>query len=102
MIAACAAITDDLAIVQGVLALAAAFCRQVIAEGVETVAQGTLLLQLGCELAQGYGIAHPMPAADLPGWSAAWRPDPAWVDLAAVSRNALPVAAHKHPGTEFD
>jgi EAL domain-containing protein (putative c-di-GMP-specific phosphodiesterase class I) len=51
----------------------------VIAEGVETVAHGTLLLQLGCELAQGYGIARPMPAAALPGWAAAWRPDPAWV-----------------------
>ncbi|WP_295436113.1 PAS domain S-box protein [uncultured Thiodictyon sp.] len=81
---------DDLAIVEGVLGLAAAFRRQVIAEGVETVAQGTRLLQLGCELAQGYGIAHPMPAADLPGWSAAWRPDPAWVEVATPSRNAVP------------
>ena len=81
---------DDLAIVEGVLGLAAAFRRQVIAEGVETVAQGTRLLQLGCELAQGYGIAHPMPAADLPGWSAAWRPDPAWLDVATPSRNAVP------------
>jgi EAL domain-containing protein (putative c-di-GMP-specific phosphodiesterase class I) len=34
----------------------------VIAEGVETVEHGEMLLQLGCELAQGYGIARPMPA----------------------------------------
>jgi len=82
---------DDLAIIEAVLGLARAFHRQVIAEGVETVAQGELLLRLGCELAQGYAIARPMPAADLPGWSAAWHPDPAWVDLAAVSRDDLPL-----------
>ena len=38
---------DALAIVQGVIGLATAFRRQVIAEGVETVAHGTLLLSLG-------------------------------------------------------
>ena len=70
---------DDLAILQGVIGLAAAFKRQVIAEGVETVAHGSLLLQLGCELAQGYGIARPMPADQLPAWAAAWQADPAWV-----------------------
>ena len=53
---------DDLAILQGVIGLASAFRRDVIAEGVETVAHGSLLLQLGCELAQGYGIARPMSA----------------------------------------
>ncbi len=69
---------DDLAILQGVIGLASAFKRQVIAEGVETVAHGTLLLQLGCDLAQGYGIAHPMPGADLPDWVRNWKPDPTW------------------------
>ncbi len=71
---------DDLVIVQGVISLAAAFKRQVIAEGVETVPHGTLLLRLGCELAQGYGIARPMTAEELPLWSATWQPDPAWRD----------------------
>ena len=73
---------DDLAILQGVIGLAAAFKRQVIAEGVETVAHGSLLLQLGCELAQGYGIARPMPADQLPAWAADWQADPAWTELA--------------------
>jgi len=50
---------EDLAIIEGVVGLAAAFHRQVIAEGVETVEHGSLLLQFGCELAQGYGIAAP-------------------------------------------
>ena len=69
---------DDLAILQGVIGLAAAFKREVIAEGVETVAHGTALRQLGCDLAQGYGIARPMPAGAMPAWVATWRPDPAW------------------------
>ncbi len=72
---------DDLAILQGVIGLAAAFKRQVIAEGVETVAHGTALMQLGCELAQGYGIARPMPPEQLPAWAATWQPDAAWCDL---------------------
>jgi EAL domain-containing protein (putative c-di-GMP-specific phosphodiesterase class I) len=72
---------NDMAILQGVIGLAAAFKRQVIAEGVETVAHGTVLLQLGCELAQGYGIARPMPADLMPAWAANWQPDPAWREV---------------------
>ncbi len=89
----------DLAILSGVICLCAAFHRQVIAEGVETLEQGEVLLQLGCELAQGYGIARPLPAEDIPSWVAAWRPDPLWVDSCPVSHNALPllfaIAAHR-------
>ena len=69
---------DDFAIVEGVIALAKSFKRDVIAEGVETVEHGTALLQLGCELAQGYGIARPMPACDIPAWMNNWKPDASW------------------------
>jgi hypothetical protein len=82
---------DDLAILEGVLGLAAAFRLQVIAEGVETVEHGTLLLQLGCDLAQGYGIARPMPADQLPPWLAAWRPDSAWTELPSFARENMPL-----------
>ncbi len=82
---------DDLAILGGVLGLASSFRRQVIAEGVETVEHGVMLLQLGCELAQGYGIARPMPASDLPGWLRSWRPDPAWSNLPPVNRDDMPL-----------
>ena len=82
---------DDLAILDGVLSLATAFRRQVIAEGVETVDHGAMLLQLGCELAQGYGIARPMPAADLPGWAKSWRPDSSWSKQPSVNRDDLPL-----------
>lgn len=69
---------DDLAIVEGVIGLATAFRRNVIAEGVESTAHGELLLTLGCELAQGYGIAKPMPAANIPGWVGSWHPNTSW------------------------
>ena len=68
----------DLAIVQGVIGLASAFHREVVAEGVETAAHGELLLSMGCELAQGYGIAKPMRAADLVGWITNWHLGAAW------------------------
>ncbi len=68
----------DLAIVKGVIGLAGVFHRQVIAEGVETKAHGDLLLGIGCEQAQGYGVARPMPAQEMPGWAARWRAEAAW------------------------
>ena len=59
---------DDVAITEGILGLTRAFGRTPIAEGVETVRHGSLLLSMGCELGQGYGIARPMPADDFPAW----------------------------------
>lgn len=64
---------DDLTIVKSVIGLATAFQRQVIAEGVETIAHGAMLLSIGCELAQGYGIARPMPAAEIIDWVVQWK-----------------------------
>ncbi|HUX81485.1 MAG TPA: EAL domain-containing protein, partial [Halothiobacillus sp.] len=81
---------DDLAIVEGVLGLATAFRRQAIAEGVETIEHGKMLLRLGCELGQGYGIARPMPAAEVNGWIANWRVDASWLGLEPIARNELP------------
>ena len=69
---------EDLAIAQGVIGLAQAFQRTVIAEGVETAEHGTRLLEMGCHLAQGYGIARPMPASELPGWIANYRAPSVW------------------------
>jgi diguanylate cyclase (GGDEF)-like protein/PAS domain S-box-containing protein len=76
---------EDLSILEGVLGLAIAFDRMAIAEGVETVDHGRLLLQLGCVYGQGNGIAYPMPGDDLPAWFAAWNPDPAWATVASVT-----------------
>ncbi|WP_428826346.1 EAL domain-containing protein [Azonexus sp. IMCC34842] len=84
---------DDLAIVEGVIGLTHAFQRKVIAEGVETVEHGLVLLLLGCDLAQGYGIARPMPAAQLPAWVSRFRPDELWSSATAFrwSREDLPM-----------
>ena len=76
---------EDLSILEGVLGLATAFDRIAIAEGVETVDHGRLLLQLGCVYGQGNGIARPMPGEELPAWSAAWVPDPTWVNAPSVA-----------------
>ena len=73
------------------MSLAATFRRNVIAEGVETVEHGNMLLQLGCELAQGYGIARPMAADALPSWVEKWRPDSGWKDVRTIDRDDLPL-----------
>jgi diguanylate cyclase (GGDEF)-like protein/PAS domain S-box-containing protein len=90
---------DDLSILTGVLSLALAFRREVIAEGVETAAHGAMLLQLGCDMAQGFGIARPMLAVDLPHWVLNWRNDPEWRNLPVIVQADLPLlfasAEHK-------
>ncbi|MEG3753168.1 EAL domain-containing protein [Psychromonas arctica] len=78
---------DDLSIVEGVLGLSKAFQRDVIAEGVETLAHGVALLRLGCCYAQGYGIARPMPAEDMLPWTKTWKPDPAWSKVSMDKRH---------------
>jgi hypothetical protein len=64
--------------------LAAVFNRQVIAEGVESAEHGLLLMRLGCDLAQGYGIARPMPATAVLAWVKQFTPDPSWALWANV------------------
>ena len=55
----------DTALVAAIIAMAAALELEVTAEGVETKAQLVKLKQLGCNRAQGFYLAHPMPAAAL-------------------------------------
>jgi diguanylate cyclase (GGDEF)-like protein/PAS domain S-box-containing protein len=72
---------EDLTILEGVLGLANTFRCKVVAEGVETVEHGLMLLRLGCQVAQGYAIARPMPACSLPAWVSSWHPDPQWKNV---------------------
>ena len=69
---------DDLHLVRAVIGLARSFSLTVIAEGVESVEHGARLIQLGCDLAQGYGIARPMPADAVLEWAANFVPAPQW------------------------
>lgn len=82
---------DDLTILIGIVALAEYFGRTAIAEGVETPAHCEMLLRLGCELAQGYAIARPMPADAVLSWLASWRPDGLGRKFSQVSRDHVPV-----------
>ncbi|MCO8312777.1 putative bifunctional diguanylate cyclase/phosphodiesterase [Pseudomonas mandelii] len=72
---------DDLALTTAVIGLARAFGRQVIAEGLESVEHGELLLRLGCEVAQGYFIARPMPPGEVPDWVARFIAPSQWQAL---------------------
>ena len=60
----------DRAIAQGIIALARAFGRETVAEGIETDAHYQTLLDMGCKMGQGYIIARPMPADELLNWQA--------------------------------
>ncbi|WP_223484624.1 putative bifunctional diguanylate cyclase/phosphodiesterase [Pseudomonas sp. A-RE-19] len=72
---------DDLALTTAVIGLARAFGRQVIAEGLESLEHGELLLRLGCEVAQGYFIGRPMPPGEVPAWVAGFTAPSQWQAL---------------------
>jgi EAL domain-containing protein (putative c-di-GMP-specific phosphodiesterase class I) len=69
---------DDLHLVSAVIGLAKSFGLGVIAEGVETIEHGAMLMRLGCDLVQGYGIARPMPADDVLPWVASFNTAGVW------------------------
>ena len=55
------------------LGLAKQLGMNVVAEGVEDQADWDFVRKTRCDIAQGYFIAKPMPAADLPGWIQSWQ-----------------------------
>jgi diguanylate cyclase (GGDEF)-like protein len=59
----------DAAIVGSVVGLGRALGLRVIAEGVETPQVWQRLAELGCDVAQGFGLARPMPAAQFERWA---------------------------------
>lgn len=69
---------QDRGMVSSVISLAQNYNRKVIAEGVESIEHGRVLMQLGCYLAQGYAIAKPMAACELPDWVRTYTGHPEW------------------------
>ena len=59
------------AIVSAIVELAAGLGMTVVAEGVEDGEQLREARRLGCDLAQGYHVARPEPAAGAARWAAA-------------------------------
>ena len=57
--------SDDAAIVQGIISMAHHLGLSVVAEGVETHEQHQRLLSYHCDGFQGFGLAKPMPLAEL-------------------------------------
>jgi diguanylate cyclase (GGDEF)-like protein len=65
---------DDAAIVRSVIELAGALGLRVVAEGVEDERTWRLLHAAGCDVAQGWFYARPMPGEELIAWLARYRP----------------------------
>ncbi len=79
--------SHNLVIVQSVIGLARSFQRELIAEGVESIEHGRILMQLGCERAQGYGIAKPMPGTAFIAWARQWKVPEAWRSISEITWN---------------
>jgi|GEM_PF-5277493 len=58
----------DAALVKSIIEMSRIFKRRIIAEGVETSAHCQMLLRMGCEIGQGYGLAPPMKVGDFSLW----------------------------------
>ncbi|MFZ5870646.1 MAG: putative bifunctional diguanylate cyclase/phosphodiesterase [Actinomycetota bacterium] len=61
---------EDEAIVASIIELGHRLGLQVVAEGVETAEVARLLAEMGCDDLQGFHFAHPMPAEEVPAWTA--------------------------------
>jgi len=75
---------NDRKIVEGILRMGEAFDRQVLAEGVESIAHGVALLRLGCIYGQGFGIARPMPAEEALTWAESYRLPSEWANMTPI------------------
>lgn len=64
---------DSATIVRSTIDLVHDLGRKTVAEGVETKEHWDLLKELGCDIAQGYFIAKPMPASEFLKWAEDFR-----------------------------
>ncbi|MFD0555558.1 putative bifunctional diguanylate cyclase/phosphodiesterase [Stackebrandtia endophytica] len=84
--------SDAVAIVRSIIELGRALGLQVVAEGVEDERTWRQLRSLGCDMAQGWFHAKPMPAGELAGWLLRYRPPglPRSVSSRTVSAESVP------------
>jgi EAL domain-containing protein (putative c-di-GMP-specific phosphodiesterase class I) len=62
------------AIVAAIVQLAHASALEVVVEGIEDERTMLAIAGMGCEIAQGYHVCKPLPAADVPAWVRQWQP----------------------------
>lgn len=79
---------NNISIIEAVIGLAHAFNANVIAEGVESIEQGNILLQLGCNLAQGYVISEAIPANAVENWLLSWHGNQQWKTTQVIDNEA--------------
>ena len=92
------------AIVSAVTGLGRDLGLTVVAEGVETPEQAKILKSCACHEIQGYLCGRPIPAGDVAGFIAAWRPDHMQTNglclpLASRLRRRKPGAGDKPAGS---
>jgi two-component system CheB/CheR fusion protein len=74
------------AIIRAIVGMTHALGCRAIAEGIETEAQFVFLQGLGCDCAQGFLLARPMPPKELAHWQCPWLPQ--GDDLLSQARRA--------------
>jgi EAL domain-containing protein (putative c-di-GMP-specific phosphodiesterase class I) len=85
---------DDEAIVQAIISLAHGLRLKVVAEGVETSAQLSLLQSLGCDQYQGYLFSPPLPAPEFAELVRAWQKAEDSSSVEEASRTHSKLAVH--------
>jgi diguanylate cyclase (GGDEF)-like protein/PAS domain S-box-containing protein len=83
--------SDALLVLEGAISLAHAFHLNILAEGVNSIDRGTMLMRLGCDLGQGNCIANSMPAEALQEWQRNWKVDPAWINVPRANHEDFPL-----------
>lgn len=76
--------SNNISIVEASIGLAHAFNAKVIAEGVESIEHGNILIQLGCDFAQGYVVSKGMPADDVDSWFKSWKGNQQWLSTQPI------------------
>ena len=82
---------DDQSLVRSIVGMAHTQGRKVVAEGVETIEHGTMLIHCGCDCAQGFGIARPMESGDVSVWISRWTKPEIWNDIDSNLSDSRPL-----------
>lgn len=70
--------SSSIEMVKAIITMAHAFNLKVVAEGVETAEQISLLKEMGCDIIQGYFLSKPLPVNDFFRFSADFRAPEEW------------------------